>query len=226
VRAAEEEEEEPPIEEENETAISLDAMRRRGGAFNLGVSRLFALGGYQLLGHVARPGMPSITAQIAALPKDRRYVLYEDDRMTGGTLRFLRAALEEHEVAIEGARLAFETEDDEDVIDSRDFLLGTDDGGLVVELPDGSIARAPYVLPWVDPAARASIGSAHALTFSRRVWALNEAIFRSTTNHYRVADLPAPQRALLQASRFTDRDRLADVCRAIADRLATYSSYS
>jgi nicotinic acid mononucleotide adenylyltransferase len=200
----------------DQAVISLDAMLP--ATHNLAVSRLFALGGYQLLGHVARPGQPSVEEQIAAIPAGT-YVLREDDRMTGGTLAAVRALLPDR-LRIAGVTLgvgdARAAAVDEDIVDSRDFLLGADDGGLVVELSGGRIGRAPYVLPYVDPAARASVPSARAHSFSRCVWSLNEQVFRGTK--LRVRDLPPASRAIFQG--LGDDVSLEEVCRWHGRRLA------
>jgi nicotinic acid mononucleotide adenylyltransferase len=195
-------------------AITLDAMATKPAGHALAVSRLFALGGYQLLGHVARPGAPPLAEQIARIPPGT-YVLREDDRMTGGTLAAVRAMLPDH-VCIAETELAVTHDPDEEVADSRDFLLGADDGGLVVALPDGTASRAPYVLPYVDPAARCAVARDRARAFSRDVWALGERTFRGSA--LLVADLPPATRstfAFLGPSR-----TLEDVCRFHRDRLA------
>jgi len=191
--------------------ISLDAMQPLPHA--IGVSRLFALGGAQLLGHVPRPGSLPFAKQIASLPTGS-YVLHEDDRMTGGTLAAVRALLPER-IRITRTELAMVRELDEEVVDSRDFLLGADHGGLVVEMPDGSVARAPYLLPYVDPSARASLPSDDARAFSVDVWSLNEATFRGTD--LVVGNLPMYARAPLRS--FRDDTPLEEVCRWHIERL-------
>lgn len=202
---------------EDEPVISLDPMLP--ATHNVAVSRLFALGGYQLLGHVARPAHPSLEDQLAAIPSGT-YVLREDDRMTGGTLEAVRALLPDR-IRISDTRFGLEDARaagfDEDVLDSRDFLLGADDGGLVVELAGGRIGRAPYVLPYVDPAARASIPPARAHAFSSSIWSLNEDVFVGTK--LRVRDLPPASQATFQS--LGDDCLLEEVCRWHKARLAT-----
>jgi hypothetical protein len=118
-------------------------------------------------------------------------------------------------VRIAGTRLAIAHEDDEEVVDSRDFLLGADEGGLVVALPDRRLGRAPYVLPYVDPAVRCCVPPQHVREFSVRVWALNERTFAGTG--LCVRDLPAATRATF---RFLGEERLLeDVCRWHVERL-------
>ncbi|MEO8351900.1 MAG: hypothetical protein ABI680_09220 [Chthoniobacteraceae bacterium] len=188
--------------------VSLDPMIP--AKHNLAISRLFALGGYEPLGHVPRPGAIPLIEQIAAIPAGE-YVLRDDDRMTNSTLNAVRAILPPT-VAIRETRFSIEPAEDEDVLDARDFLLGADDAGLVVALPDGGLGRAPYMLPYVDPAVRASVLASHE--FSSEVWMLNWRTFVRT--NLRVRDLPAPCRATF----CTKLDwRLDDLCLWHADRL-------
>jgi nicotinic acid mononucleotide adenylyltransferase len=188
--------------------ISLDAMQP--GTHTLAISRCFALGGYQPTGHVARPGWPPLAEQLAAIPPGD-YALCDDDAMTGGTLAAVRTRLPAG-VRITETRLAITHAPDEDVVDSRDFLLGADDGGLVVELAGGVLGRAPYILPYVDPAARCSLSPERARSFSIAVWRLNEQLFAGTS--LRIRDLPAPARNL-----FPNDLPLAALCRWHLDRL-------
>lgn len=193
---------------EREGVISLDPMLP--AAHNLAISRLFAPGGYESRGHLARPGAAALETQAAAIPAGD-YILRDDDCMTGSTLA-AAMALFPPDVRIASTQLAIEPAEDEDVLDSRDFLLGSDDGGLVLELPQGGIGRAPYLLPYVDPAARASAPASHVL--SREVWELNARVFAGTS--LRVRDLPAACRATFA----TDPDRpLAELCTWHAERL-------
>jgi nicotinic acid mononucleotide adenylyltransferase len=195
--------------------ISLDAMLP--AATNLAVSRLYAVGGYQALGHVARPGSPPLGEQLSAIAAGT-YALRDDDHMSGGTLDAVRAMLPAG-IVIAGTRLAVEHDHDEEVVDSRDFLLGADDGGLVVELPDGRIGRAPYVLPYVDPSARCCVPPRQVHAFSRAIWALNERTFAGSG--LRVADLPASARATFG---WLGQERLLeDVCRWHIERLESVS---
>ena len=99
---------------------------------------------------------------------------------------------------------------DGEIADSRDFLLGADDGGLVVALPDGSWGRAPYLLPYVDPEVRAGLPDGTALSFSAAMWEHNVATFGPTDR--RVADLPAPAAAVVRIAGHDDDARVADVC--------------
>ncbi|MEO8352253.1 MAG: hypothetical protein ABI680_11025, partial [Chthoniobacteraceae bacterium] len=184
--------------EPGSNVISLDPMVPAD--HNLAISRLFALGGYEPLGHISRPGAAPLIEQIAAIPAGS-YVLRDDDRMTSSTLNAVRGLLPPT-ISISETRFAIEPAEDEDVLDARDFLLGADDAGLVIALPGGGIGRAPYMLPYVDPAVRASVLASHE--FSIEVWLLNARIFARTD--LRVRDLPATCRASFP----TDPERRLD----------------
>ena len=187
--------------------ISLDPMRP--ARHNLALSRLYALGGAQLLGHVARPGAPELLEQVRAIPPGA-YALADDDRVTGGTLEAARRLLAER-ARITATELAVLHGEDEEVVDSRDFLLGADHGGLVVALPRGRIGRAPYLFPYVDPTVRASVRPSRSHAFAIEIWRLNAELFAGSG--LRVRDLPPAARLDLGDG------LLEDVCRAHARRI-------
>ncbi len=58
-----------------------------------------------------------------------------------------------------------------DLGDPRDFCIGL--SGLVVRLPNGDLGRAPYLLPFVSPHARATIPADQEREFSQRILQLN-----------------------------------------------------
>jgi nicotinic acid mononucleotide adenylyltransferase len=198
----------PSLTSPRRGAISLDPFTT--SEQSLAVSRRYALGGHQLLGYVARPGNPSIEEQIDAIPSGE-YTLVDDDRMSGGTLAAVIAMLPPR-IRITKTELMLEQNPDEDILDSRDFLVGSDEGGLVVELPDGSVGRAPYLFPYVDPAARASVSNARA--FSKSMWQANARVFARTK--LTVVDLPE----VWQRTFRTHRDlTLQELCAWHVDRL-------
>jgi hypothetical protein len=194
---------------EGQAVISLDPMLP--AAHNIAISRVFELGGYVCAGHASRPGAPPLAEQLARIPPGR-YVLVDDDVVTGATVGAVRARLPEGiEISavhplLTGAR--------GEVADSRDFLLGSTHGGAVVE-PWG---RAPFVLPFIDPAERCSIPPGAARRFSIAVWSLNEALFAGSA--LGVGDLPLPARRLLHAAGMSVHVSLWAVCRWHAQRLS------
>lgn len=195
--------------------ISLDPLLP--AEIDLGISRLFDLGGHRSLGHVARPGTPPLAEQLAAIPPGR-WSLRDDDRATGATVRYVAehvpagVALTTPTFALDPRRSA-----DGEIADSRDFLLGTDHGGLVVALPGGETGRAPYLLPYVDPAVRTGLPGGDAIAFSLATWDLNTQVFAPTA--LTVADLPPPAARTLAAAGFAATTTLADACRHHANIL-------
>lgn len=185
--------------------ISLDPMLP--AEHNLAISRAFALGGYGRWGHVARPGAPPLEAQAAAIPPGR-YTLVDDDVVSGETIAAVRRLLPPS-AAVDGVCAVLDGADGE-IADSRDFLLGSAHGGAVVSLPSGGLGRAPYLLPYIDPFARASVPPSAVHAFSRAVWALNRDLFDGSG--LRVGDLPPPSRQLICAAGFGGGERLAAVC--------------
>lgn len=185
-------------------AVGLDPLLPIGHPF--GISRRFALGGYQQLGHVARPDGPSLAHQLSGLPTGP-LALFEDDQASGGTLRVLEDLLPGR---IQSVRVLTSAGANEDLCDARDFLPGTDHGGLVVDLPDGTLGRAPYVLPYVDPAVRCCVPAEQSLRFSAAIWALAAAAMKDTG--LRVSDLPPAAARLYLRAGFRPDEPMERVC--------------
>lgn len=175
--------------------------------FRLGLSRLFSLGGEIFSTHTSRPGFKAIDEQLQALKtvmaekQVDKVVLVDDHAFSGKTIESVVTMLSQQGIEVErvvtytrvnslaaleksgipvqpvksfgGERLL----DRADLVEPRYFLIGA--AGCVVELPNNSLARAPYVLPFGSPNARASIPDREAAPFSRRILALNQDFFRS-----------------------------------------------
>lgn len=150
------------------------------GVANLGVSRCFELCADNIRpGLVARPGWPPLEEQLASIPPGT-YSLVDDDIATGHTMQAVLARLPEHcRVERQAAlcQLPSLGEGLVDLGDVRDFLVGSWEGGLVVCLPNGELARVPYLLPYVNPADRLSLPLSQSFAFSRRIWRLNAEFF-------------------------------------------------
>ncbi|MFN8606475.1 MAG: NAD(+) synthase [Vulcanimicrobiota bacterium] len=184
------------------------------GAANLGVSRCFELCANNLRpGLVARPGWPPLAEQLASIPPGV-YSLVDDDIATGHTMEAVLGRLPEHcRVERQAAlcQLPSLGEGLVDLGDVRDFLVGSWEGGLVVCLPDGQLARVPYLLPYVNPADRLSLPLSQSFAFSRRVWRLNAEFFDQGT--LTVADVPTALGNLFRYLGVPSHTLLADWCR-------------
>lgn len=199
--------------------ISLDGCIP--GSFDLGVSRCFPLSaGSATSTMVARPGFAPIAAQLAAIPAGD-YVLLDDDISTGETIRrvlaLLPARLHIQEVVIVSPMTAPTL----DVGDCRDFLVGAREGGLVVALPGGGLARAPYVLPYVSPSARASVPLSREREFSVAVWELNAAFFAAVSPPIRLAEADPAFVRLMRHVGFAPGTTMLAICQWHLQRLRT-----
>jgi hypothetical protein len=206
----------------SQKTISLD--RLFPADYNVSLSRFFDL--------CATHGMPRgyfchegpLARQLNAIASGK-YILVDDDRASGGTLRMFYRALPAH-VQISKVHLLIHPAPDisYEILDLRDFLLGAKHGGLCVRLPDGQYVRAPYLLPYVSPAARSTILPSKELLFSKQIWQLNYRIFSQTSRPICVRDLPAETAAFLSYIGFAPHDTLAKVCQHHIDRL-TWAGY-
>lgn len=166
--------------------LNLDGCTNRDGGINF--SRLFAIasGQEKPLDLVARPGFPDVETQIAGIAAGE-YLLLDDDIASGATVNHLMGLLPDHiritalqTLYNQSRRLHSEINQREvtDMVDLRDFMLGSYIGGLVVPSPDYSdIVRAPYMLPFVSSFSRAAIPLSSMRRFSQECWRLNGELF-------------------------------------------------
>lgn len=193
-----------------ERVLSIDAPIR--GDANLAVSRCFPLAGAGMGSVISpRPGSAQLAEQLAELaPGD--YVLVDDDVSTGATLAGVRALLPAG-VRVVREHVLFRRDGQLDILDCRDFLAGSREGGLVVAAFDGSLARAPYCAPYVSASERASIPLAEELGFSCALWRLNEAFFARVSPEIRLAEAGAAFAGLMRGLGFAPETPMAAVCR-------------
>lgn len=159
----------------NMNVISMDPLWR--AEHNLAISRVFAPSDAQIapIGYVNRPGSPSLSTQVAAIP-DGEYVLVDDDICTGGSVRFAQSLLPDSVKITKAYSLLHLTQDvgrNYDVVDVRDFVFDAPNGGLVVGFGT-KITRVPYVSPIVSLASRASVPPELEHELSLRIINLNE----------------------------------------------------
>ena len=170
---------------------------------------------------VARPGHPDLKAQFAAVPPGS-YVLVEDDIGSGRTLQEIEDRLPAGVTLSDVLLLnGFRPEPDApvfDVVDLRDFLLGAEHGGLTVEMPDGSTARAPYMLPFVSLRSRAKIPPSTEWATAVALWQANAVFFQDSG--LTLADAaPATRRLLAAAGHVRETTQLLQICEEQVARL-------
>lgn len=159
--------------------ISLDCFW--SGTYNLQVTRLFQLNDSQSrsLQLTNRPGTSDLTTQIALIPAGE-YILVDDDISTGLTMNKVTEMLATQGVNVLGTcSLIEKTENLFDVVDLRDFILGTYHGGLTVKIA-GKVTRLPYMQPYVNLVTRAKLTVEAADRLTSELWQLNHDIYSET----------------------------------------------
>lgn len=128
----------------------------------------------------ARIGRPVLSDQAIRIP-DGKYVLVEDDTVTGETiacaLSHLPPGVEVTDTVFLSDFSNYAGSEYYDVVDLRDFIVGSSHGGLSVITANGNEARAPYVLPYVSLRARAKIPAEIEMEVSRIIWQANVRFF-------------------------------------------------
>ncbi len=191
---------------EGKPIVSLDPLMNMG-VCEQKVSRGYYLGGIKDFGQVTRPGSESLSAQaqkIANKLNGTPVSIAEDDIFSGGSVISSLNELENQGINIYKIVLGIQvgkpdkltemglnidpsveygTSDDTNIFDKvdlgdpRDYLLGA--SGLVVKLPNGKFGRAPYLLPFVSTAARASIPLELEEEFASKVLQANLQFFNN-----------------------------------------------
>lgn len=151
------------------------------GDVNLRVSRLFDLSSAQSRSY----GITSVDSSLVDSQKE--YIYVDDDIATGFTLEKVS-----HHVKIKEpvSMVNVMTERNiEDVVDERDFLVGAEHGGLMINY-NSEYIRFPYMSPYVNLVTRAKIEPEKAREFNRRLWELNSEFYKNT--HLTAEDIEAP----------------------------------
>ena len=167
---------------ENEVYLSLDTYFQ--GHYQLQLSRAFAIsdGQWNPIALIERPGSLPLDDQLMLIPPGN-YTLVDDDSASGYTLNQIKKLLPPF-IHIKNSRFLmhyapFLHTSFLDIVDIRDFLIGSFHGGLVVKLPNQRLARVPYLLPYVSLRSRASIPPLKERQVSLALWQANYHFFSS-----------------------------------------------
>lgn len=193
-----------------------------GGSRNaIGISRLFDMSGAQLRGKkiIPRNGNKTLKDILGRLPKGT-YDFIDDDIATGTTARLIEEELPEGiefgDIIALSEKAFKELHPDEeysfwDIVDARDFLLGSKNGGLVVQLFNGEVGRAPYMLPYTSLASRAQIPPDQEKAFTAEILKLNKRFFRDVWTDLHLKDADPQFKSLMNSIGFKDNMRLTDL---------------
>lgn len=197
---------------QKQNTINLDSYFR--GTYNLEVSRLFNVSSYQdkYIKLIGRLGYETIEEQVKKI-KNGSYVLVDDDSVTGRTLNSIKEKLPT-DVVISGTYLLANSINEKvfDVVDLRDFIIGTTNSGLVVKLPNGIYTRAPYVMPYVNLTTRASIPPSRERDFSIAVWQMNKEFYQKYDKNFKLKNADSNFITLMNYIGFNSEDTIVDIC--------------
>lgn len=162
--------------------INLDVCTK--SLYKINISRSFALSDSQfhLESLMKRPGYPSLKNQFEKIPAGD-YTLVDDDTASGATVNGLLNVFPKRIVINKIETLLFHGLVKSgrgiiDVVDLRDFIVGSRDGGLVSVLPNGKISRMPYMFPYVSLTTRGKIPPSKVMKLSIELWKLNADFYK------------------------------------------------
>lgn len=192
--------------------ISLDTYYR--GTYDIETSRLFDISDIQkkYISLIGRIGHDTIEHQIERI-KDGNYILVDDDSATGKTIREVMRRFPER-INIEQIYLLASMLNERifDIVDFRDFIIGVQNGGLVVRLPNGEIARAPYMLPYVSLKSRATIPAIKEMEFSIKLWEMNKEFYQEIGGNITLKQTDNGFKKLMNYIGFDDNTLIVDIC--------------
>lgn len=192
--------------------ISLDTYYR--GTYDIETSRLFDISDIQkkYISLIGRIGHDTVEHQIQNI-KDGNYILVDDDSATGKTIREVMSNLPER-INIEQIFLLASMVNEKifDIVDLRDFIIGAENGGLVVRLPNEEIARSPYMLPYVSLKTRATISASKEMEFSIKLWEMNKEFYQKIGGNITLKQTDKGFKSLMNYIGFNDDTLLVDIC--------------
>ena len=192
--------------------ISLDTYYK--GTYNIETSRLFDISDVQkkYIKLIGRIGHKEIDEQISTI-KSGSYILVDDDSATGKTIREVLSVLPQR-INIEQIYLLASIIKEKifDIVDLRDFIVGALNGGLIVRLPNGEVARAPYMLPYVSLKSRATISASKEMKVSLDLWKMNKDFYEKIGGNITLKDTDYGFKKLMNYIGFSDDVLLIDIC--------------
>jgi nicotinic acid mononucleotide adenylyltransferase len=198
---------------EADTLISLDAMLP--SLYNFEISRSFDLFGSRFLGFGKRAGASELAVQAVKIPKDANYILFDDDRYSGGSLAFAKNYLESKGLKISDSFCLNVSGENEETLDCRDFIIDGMLNGLTLCF-NSTLIRVPYIYPYCCPFIRASI--ANPKEFSIAVWEINAQFFEK--NGRKLSEMDQNWQLLFGLIGFAEDAEMSSICRWHIDKIS------
>lgn len=184
--------------------ISLDMFYN--GTYNVRFSRLFNLD-YQK----KCMGLIQNNADIKKIPSGH-YTLVDDDSVSGTTIRLFKELLPDN-VIIDDVFLLMSSIHREvfDVVDLRDFIVGSHGGGLFVRLPNNENVRVPYIRPFVCLNTRVSLPECYEFEASKKIIEFNIEFYCSINKDIKLKELDPEFIKLMTYLGFKKDDKVIDI---------------
>lgn len=189
--------------------ISLDSYFN--GTYNLNISRLFNISDSQLqYNQLTTRNNSDINYQIKQIIEGN-YILVDDDSVSGNTIKSIKKLLPKN---IEINNTYFFANQNKnnifDVVDFRDFIIGSENGGLMVKLNRDKNIRVPYILPYVSSISRASINPKNEIDFSIQILELNYFFYKNLKKNIKISDLAVDIKELMCYININDSTNILD----------------
>lgn len=167
----------------NEVIISLDKYYK--GDFQFNVSRLFSLYTYQGYSKgLYYKNLSLFEEFLTKLPLYSKIVLVDDDKSSGATIstiiNLILSVRDDlvintefiNEVYLQN--VGYTADDIYDIVDIRDFIFNSSNGGLMIEGGTKLPKRYPYVYPYVNLHTRAKIPYNKIISFTKFLYSVNK----------------------------------------------------
>jgi len=208
--------------------LNADLWTYHPNQFTLNITRLFYLSDSQI-------SSSQLISRLQALPlneqlkdiNNKNIVFVDDDIASGKTVEMVKKLLPSNTKIDEIISLSQQSFYEEfnfeqsynfhDIVDFRDFLIGSKEGGLTVQLPNGEIGKAPYVWPYVSLSHRAKLPHISQRDFSLAIWHANKQFFDSFICPIKIKDTYIGFVKLTQSLGFDDNMTMSEFCQIHID---------
>lgn len=153
--------------------ISLDIYFK--GKYNINYSRLFNLCDGQIKSNKMIDRIGYIN-NIEQIDTTKEYILVDDDISSGFSIKYIKNNIL-NKIKVIGEETIIDNSDIYDVNDLRDFIIGSNNGGLSCELPNKKIVRVPYIFPYIDLYNRSTIEYENIKLFSKDIIEYNKKLY-------------------------------------------------
>lgn len=164
--------------------ITISIDKHIKGKYNLDVSRQFNICDSNISPNKL------IINNIPLIDKNKSYTLLDDDTVSGYTIKNISKILKEKSIKITKYDFVLSKyiKTDEvlfDVVDAIDFMLYSENGGLVLKVNNNKNIRFPYIFPFINLTYRSSIKPQDQISFSLDILNINDNnIIHNDFYHY------------------------------------------